>query len=259
MNCLHILYLYTKLKRDRNFEIHPRTFIFSAKAAPAYYFAKNVIKLINTLGDLINNDQEINKYLKIVFVANYSVSKAEKMIPAADISEQISTASKEASGTGNMKFMMNGAVTLATLDGANVEIDELVGRENIVVFGMTSKEVIELYGDNCYSSMEYLKGEPMLKDLVEMLIDGSLGTAPHEFSDIYKHLTTENDPYFVLKDFWAYARAQKDIENLYINREKWNRMCLVNIAKSGYFSSDNTIEKYANEIWNIKRIEEDVV
>ncbi len=253
LNCMHILYLYKRLKKDKDFDIYPRTFIFGAKAAPAYYFAKNVIKLINTLGEIINNDPDINDRLKVVFIENYSVSKAEKIIPAADVSEQISTASKEASGTGNMKFMMNGAVTLATLDGANVEIHNLVGDENIVLFGMTSDEVISLYDNFQNDTHEFIESNPEIAELIASFVDGSLGVVGSEFSDICRYLLEENDYFFVLKDFWAYVEAQNKIEELYRDSKRWNEMCLVNIAKSGYFSSDNTISKYAREIWDIER------
>jgi starch phosphorylase len=252
LNCLHILYLYKKLKEDKNFDIHPRTFIFSAKAAPAYVFAKKIIKLINTLGDIINNDPDINNKIKVVFIENYSVSKAEKMIPAADVSEQISTASKEASGTGNMKFMMNGAVTIATLDGANVEMKEFMGDENIVVFGLTSEEVLKLYSSHHYNSIKFLNENPEISKLVNNLVDGSLGVPTEEFHEIYRELTEKNDYYFILKDFWSYVEAQEKIETLYKDKKIWNDMCLVNIAQSGNFSSDNTIKKYADEIWGIK-------
>ena len=253
LNCLHILYLYRKLKTDKSFDIHPRTFIFSAKAAPGYYFAKNVIKLINTLGDLINNDPDIDGKIKVVFIENYSVSKAEKIIPAADVSEQISTASKEASGTGNMKFMMNGAVTLATLDGANVEIHDLVGDDNIILFGMTSEEVMNLYDNFENDTRAFIANNPEIAELIAYLVDGSLGVIGSEFSDICRYLLEDNDYFFVLKDFWAYVEGQKKIETLYKEKDKWNKTCLINIAKSGYFSSDNTISKYANEIWDIEK------
>ncbi len=252
LNCLHILYLYKKIKNDKDFDMHPRTFIFSAKAAPSYYFAKNVIKLINTLGDIINNDPDVAGRIKVVFVENYSVTKAEKIIPAADVSEQISTASKEASGTGNMKFMMNGAVTIATLDGANVEIHELVGDDNIVLFGLTSEEVIKLYDNFENNTRKFMSENKEVAELVSTLVDGSLGVVGSEFSEICRYLIEENDYFFVLKDFWAYVEAQQEIEKLYRDKKKWMQMCLVNIAKSGNFSSDNTIKRYADEIWNIK-------
>jgi len=255
LNCLHILYLYKKVKTDKNFDIYPRTFIFSAKAAPAYYFAKNVIKLINTLGELINNDPDIDGKIKVVFIENYSVSKAEKIIPAADVSEQISTASKEASGTGNMKFMMNGAVTLATLDGANVEIHDLVGDDNIVLFGLTSDEVINLYENFENDTRKFLEENHEVAELISSLVDGSLGVIGSEFSDICRYLLEENDYFFVLRDFEEYMNAQKKIEKLYRDKDKWNKMCLVNIAKAGHFSSDNTISKYAKEIWDIEKEE----
>lgn len=255
LNCLHILYLYKKVKTDKNFDIYPRTFIFSAKAAPAYYFAKNVIKLINTLGELINNDPDIDGKIKVVFIENYSVSKAEKIIPAADVSEQISTASKEASGTGNMKFMMNGAVTLATLDGANVEIHDLVGDDNIVLFGLTSDEVIDLYENFENDTRKFLEENQEVAELISSLVDGSLGVVGSEFSDICRYLLEENDYFFVLRDFEAYMNAQKKIEELYRDKDRWNKMCLVNISKAGHFSSDNTISKYAKEIWDIEKEE----
>lgn len=183
---------------------------------------------------------------------NYGVSLAQRMIPAGEVSEQISTASKEASGTGNMKFMMNGAVTVATLDGANVEIHREVGDENIVLFGLRSDEVIAYQKNGNYSAAEVIRSDPRLQRLLRQLQEGYFGLAPqHEFDLIVKHLTEENDPYFTLKDFDAYVRAQERINTLYADRNAWNKMSVINTAASGVFSSDNTIRKYADEIWNV--------
>ncbi len=252
LNILHIMDLYNRLCDNPALDMIPRTFIFGAKAFPGYLLAKNTIKLICTVADRINRDSSVSQKLKVVFMPNYGVSLAQRMIPAGEVSEQISTASKEASGTGNMKFMMNGAVTVATLDGANVEIHREVGDENIVLFGLRSDEVIAYQKNGSYSAAEVIRSDPRLQRLLRQLQEGYFGLAPqHEFDLIVKHLTEENDPYFTLKDFDAYVRAQERINTLYADRNAWNKMSVINTAASGVFSSDNTIRKYADEIWNV--------
>ena len=252
LNLFHIMYLYNELKANPNLDIVPRTFFFGAKAAPGYSLAKQVIKLINTVAEKINNDKSIKGKIKVIFLENYGVSLAEKIIPAGDVSEQISTASKEASGTGNMKFMMNGAITLATLDGANVEIDQAVGRDNIVVFGLTSQEVMHYNAFGGYNMRDVFDNDPRLQKINDQITNGYYGVNSSEFSMILDDLFNKNDEFFVLKDFDAYVKAQEKIDRLYRDQDKWQQMCLVNIANSGIFSSDNTIRRYADEIWNIK-------
>ncbi|MGL6023774.1 MAG: glycogen/starch/alpha-glucan phosphorylase, partial [Cetobacterium sp.] len=254
LNVFHIIYLYNKLKANPELDIVPRTFFFGAKAAPSYHLAKNIIKLINSVAEVVNNDASIRNKIKVVFLENYGVSIAELIIPAGDVSEQISTASKEASGTGNMKFMMNGAVTLATLDGANVEIYDEVGDDNIVIFGLTSQEVMELEKNNSYNYREFLDSNPDLQKIIHQLRDGTFSHNHHEFNDTLNHIFGEGDPYFVLKDFPAYIDAQFKINTLYENRKGWLQMCLANIAHSGKFSSDNSIKNYAEDIWHIKEV-----
>ena len=252
LNIFNIINLYNELKADPKKDIVPRTFFFGAKAAPAYYLAKQIIKLINCVADKINNDPEINGKIKVVFLQNYGVTLAEKVIPSGDISEQISTASKEASGTGNMKFMMNGAVTMATLDGANVEIDQAVGRDNIVVFGLTSEQVMNYYAHGGYNAYETFSSDPRLQLIINQLQNGFFGVGPQEFNLILKNLFDTNDEFFVFKDFDSYVKAQEKVNDLYKDKESWLRVSLINIANSGIFSSDNTIKRYADEIWNIK-------
>ncbi|MDT8719497.1 glycogen/starch/alpha-glucan phosphorylase [Clostridium sp. 19966] len=252
MNLFNIMDLYNRLKENPDLDIVPRTFLFGAKAAPGYYLAKQIIKLINTVANKINNDMSIKGKIKIVFLENYRVSLAEKIIPAADLSEQISTTTKEASGTSNMKFMMNGAVTIATLDGANIEIKDEVGDDNIVIFGMRDYEVLNYYKNGGYSAMECYNNDVRLKKIIDSLIDGSLGVSPSEFRMIYDSLLYQNDEYFVLKDFDSYVNAQNRVDELYKNRAKWNEMCISNIANSGVFASDHTIMEYSKNIWNTK-------
>lgn len=251
LNIFNILDLYYRLKDNPNLDIVPRTFFFGAKAAPGYYLAKQTIKLINTVADLVDNDPAVNGKIKVIFLENYSVSLAEKIIPAADVSEQISTTTKEASGTGNMKLMMNGAITIATLDGANVEIRDQVGDDNIVIFGMRKDEVMEYEKKKNYNSTEYYNKDPRLKKILDNLVNGSLGVPTSEFSDIHKYLIANNDQFFVLKDFASYIDAQNKINELYKNQSKWREMSIINIAHSGAFSSDNTIRKYARDIWRV--------
>ncbi|KAB7666827.1 glycogen/starch/alpha-glucan phosphorylase [Bacillus sp. B1-b2] len=252
LNILHIMSLYNKLRENPSLEMEPRTFIFGAKASPGYYYAKKIIKLINTVADKVNNDKHIAGKIKIVFLENYRVSLAEHIFPAADISEQISTASKEASGTGNMKFMMNGALTVGTLDGANIEMSDLVGEENIFIFGMKASEVLELYQNGRYSSREYYYHDDRIHEVVNQLKNGFYDYGSNEFDPIFDSLILENDQYFVLKDFHSYANIHEKVNSSYKNKELWLQKSLTNIALSGHFSSDRTIKEYANEIWNIK-------
>ena len=249
LNALHILHLYHELLENPNFDMEPRTFIFGAKAAPGYYLAKCIIKFINSLADKINNDPRIDNKIKVVFIENYGVSTAEIIIPAADVSEQISTTTKEASGTGNMKLMMNGAITLATLDGANIEIFEQVGKDNIVIFGLSANEVLNYNKYGGYSSLDLYNSDRNIKRVVDDLINGFIPNMEKEGRAIYDSLITYNDEYFVLRDIQNYREAQEKINKLYKNKDKWNEMSLMNIANSGVFSSDRTIAEYAKDIW----------
>ena len=251
---MHVIYLYQEMKVNPEFRIYPRTFIFGAKAAPAYYFAKKVIKLINSVADIVNNDPETSDYLKVVFIENYGVTIAEKIMPAADVSEQISTAGKEASGTGNMKFMMNGAVTIGTLDGANVEMAERVGDDNIIIFGLKDNEVETLRQHGQYNAWDYYNNNPHIKRVVDSLVDGTFHESREEFRMIFDELMNRNDEYFLFADFEEYVKAHELIDAYYRDRAKWSKMCLVNIAQSGYFSSDRTIEEYVSDIWKLDRV-----
>lgn len=256
MNALHIMYVYNKLKSDENFKesYYPHSFIFGAKAAGGYHFAKKVIKLINTIAEKVNNDPETNDLLKVVFVENYNVTYAESIMPACDLSEQISTASKEASGTGNMKFMMNGSLTIGTLDGANAEIAELVGEENIILFGLTSDEVNELNKANTYNPKEYYNNHTDLRLVIDQLTNGFFDNVEKEEFRVISDRLLNSDTYYVLKDFESYREAHSRANEFYKDEEAWYKAAIINIAKSGYFSSDRTITQYANEIWNIKKI-----
>ncbi|TDL76364.1 glycogen/starch/alpha-glucan phosphorylase [Peribacillus frigoritolerans] len=254
LNVLHIMYLYNRLKEDSNFTIYPRTFIFGAKASPGYYYAKKIIKLINSLADKVNSDPKVSKMMKVIFMENYRVSLAEHIFPATDVSEQISTASKEASGTGNMKFMMNGALTMGTLDGANIEILEEVGKENIFTFGLKADEVLNYYENGGYRSSEYYHHDLRIRQVVDQLTNGFFPDTEDEFEAIKDSLLYENDHYFVLRDFASYVDAQEQLEKAYKNQDKWLEKALLNIAHSGYFSSDRTIHEYADGIWDIQPI-----
>lgn len=253
LNALHILYLYNQLKNNEDFDMVPRTFIFGAKAAPGYFRAKGIIKFINEIANLVNNDEQTNDKLKVVFIQNYRVSSAEKLFPACDVSEQISTAGKEASGTGNMKFMMNGSPTLGTFDGANVEIFREAGEENNFVFGARVEELEEIAGS--YNPKEIYENNSDVKEAIDYLINGKLSdNGTYMFQDIYRELTgiyDRGDQYYLLKDFDSYKDTQKEINDSYKDREKWAQKCLMNIANSGKFSSDRTILEYCNEIWDI--------
>ncbi len=259
LNVLHIISLYNNIKTNPTLDIVPRTFIFGAKSAAGYYRAKLIIKLINTVADVVNNDPAINGKIKVVFAENYRVSLAEKLIPAADVSEQISTASKEASGTGNMKFMLNGALTVGTLDGANVEMREEVGDENIFIFGLTADEVIDTYAKNNYNPWDVYNMDSDVRGVMNDLVNGTLNDNTELFRELYNSLLNgingnRADEYLVLKDFAAYKKAQEKINEAYKDQDKWARMAILNVAKSGKFSSDRTIQQYADEIWNLKPV-----
>ena len=259
LNILHIMYLYNELKKNPDMDFYPRTFIFGAKASAGYHRAKAIIKLITSVGDVVNNDKSIGDKIKVVFIENYRVSNAELIFAAADVSEQISTASKEASGTGNMKFMLNGAVTLGTMDGANVEIVEEVGEENAFIFGLSSDEVIAYEHNNQYNPREIYNTDSEVRAVLTQLVDGTYAPGnPEEFRDIYNSLLDGQggrpDIYFILKDFRSYAEAQKRVEEAYKDTERWSKMAMLNVAKVGKFSSDRTIEEYAKEIWNLEKV-----
>ena len=253
LDIMYVMSLYFRIKDDPNFKMQKTTFFFAAKAASSYYFAKNVIKLINCVAQKVNNDPDANKYINVVFIPNYRVTVSEKLMPATDISEQISTAGKEASGTGNMKFMMNGAVTLGTLDGANVEIKDLVGDENCVIFGLHEDEVNELK-KNGYNAYSYYENNPMLHRIIDSLTNGTWSDNYNDFKDISDEFLIRNDEYMILADFDSYCDAHTKMYQLYEDRNAWAKKCLINIAKSSYFSSDRTIRDYANDIWHIKEI-----
>ncbi|MGL4572027.1 MAG: glycogen/starch/alpha-glucan phosphorylase [Clostridium sp.] len=249
LNCLRIMDLYNRILDNPNLDIVPRTFIFSGKAAPAYHLAKSTIELINRIAYQVNNDPRVKDKIKVVFLDNYRVSLAEEIIRATDLSEQISTTTKEASGTSNMKFMMNGALTIATLDGANIEIRDEVSDENIIVFGLNSNEVLDYYQNGGYSSFDVYKNNSRVKAAVDDLINGRYHFDRERFREIYNNLIPYNDEFFVLKDFDSYVEAQDRVNELYKDMNKWQQMCGINIAHSGIFSSDRTILQYATGIW----------
>lgn len=257
LNALHILVLYNRIVNDPNFTMHPRVFIFGSKAAPGYNRAKQIIRFINGLSALIAKHPRASKMLQVVFLENYDVSSAQMLIPATEISEQISTASKEASGTGNMKYMMNGAITIGTMDGANVEISEQVGMDNIYIFGMRSDTVLDMYRERNYNPMTIFETNQELRLALTQMIDGTvLPDAPSALQDLYHSLLIGDwgnmaDPFFVLKDFGSYSMAQRRIDADYADRDKWNRMAVINTAMSGVFCSDRTIREYNDIIWHL--------
>ena len=258
LNILHIMYLYNELKEHPEMDFYPRTFIFGAKAAAGYKTAKLTIKLINTVADVINNDASINGKIKVIFIEDYRVSNAELIFAAADVSEQISTASKEASGTGNMKFMLNGAVTIGTMDGANVEIVEEVGEENAFIFGLSSDEVINFENNGGYDPNEIFNNDPNVRKVLMQLVNG---TYQHTelFRDLYNSLlntqcTDKADRYFILKDFASYANAQKRVEEAYRDTNRWAEMAMLQVACCGKFSSDRTIQEYVDDIWKLDKV-----
>lgn len=259
LNILHVMYFYNELKKNPDMDFYPRTFIFGAKASAGYRRAKSIIKLINSVADVVNNDKDINDKIKVVFIENYRVSNAEMIFAAADVSEQISTASKEASGTGNMKFMLNGALTLGTMDGANVEIVEEVGEENTFIFGLSSDEVIAFEHNGQYNPREIYNTDSEIRAVLTQLVDGTYAMGnPEEFREIYNSLLDGTDGradmYFILKDFRSYAEAQKKVEAAYRNTTGWARSAMLNVAKCGKFSSDRTIEEYAKDIWHLTKV-----
>lgn len=261
LNVFHIIYLYNQLMINPNLDIEPRTFIFAAKSAASYKTAKMIIKLINNVADVVNNDPIISKKIKVVFMPNYRVSMAESLIPAADVSEQISTASKEASGTGNMKFMLNGAVTIGTMDGANVEIYEEVGEDNIFIFGLSSDEVIKMTKEHSYNPWNVYNTNQDVRLIMTQLINGTFSQKdPELFRELYNSLLNGKgkfgapDEYFILQDFDAYVKAQKQVDEAYRDKKRWAKMAILNTANSGKFSSDRTIKQYAEEIWNLKTV-----
>ena len=260
MNILHVMYLYNQIKEHPDMDFYPRTFIFGAKAAAGYMRAKLTIKLINSVADVINNDASINGKLKVVFIEDYRVSNAEWIFAAADVSEQISTASKEASGTGNMKFMLNGAVTLGTMDGANVEIVEEVGEENAFIFGMSAEEVIALENQGGYDPSQLFNTDQDIRHVLMQLINGEYSpNDPERFRELYNALLVDGgynrpDPYFILKDFRSYAKAQKRVEAAYRDEKGWARMAMLNVAHAGKFTSDRTIQEYVDDIWKLDKV-----
>ncbi len=260
LNILHVMYLYNKIKANPGMDFTPRTFIFGAKAAAGYKIAKLTIKLINSVADVINKDASINGKLKVIFIEDYRVSNAEIIFAAADVSEQISTASKEASGTGNMKFMLNGALTIGTMDGANVEMAEEVGEENMFIFGMSSDEVIGFENNGGYDPMAVFNNDQDVRDVLMQLINGTYSKDdPERFRDIYNSLlntqsTKKADTYFILKDFRSYAEAQEKVEKCYKNEKEWAKKAILNVAATGKFSSDRTIHEYVDELWHLDKI-----
>ena len=254
------MYLYNELKEHPDMEFIPRTFIFGAKAAAGYRNAKLTIKLINSVADVINNDKSINGKIKVVFIEDYKVSNAEIIFAAADVSEQISTASKEASATGNMKFMLNGALTIGTMDGANVEMAEEVGKENMFIFGMSSDEVIAHEQKRDYDPMQIFNNDQDVRKVLMQLLNGFYSpNDPELFRDLYNSLlntqcTQYADTYFILADFRSYVEAQKKINAAYADEKEWARKAILNIAASGKFSSDRTIQEYVDDIWHLNKI-----
>ena len=260
LNILHVMYLYNEIKEHPEISFYPRTFIFGAKASAGYIRAKQIIKLINSVADVVNNDRSINGKLKVVFIEDYRVSNAEIIFAAADVSEQISTASKEASGTGNMKLMLNGAPTLGTMDGANVEIVEEVGAENAFIFGLSSDEVINYENNGGYNPMDIYNSDADIRRVVNQLVDGTYSQGDKEmYRDLYNSLLTvqggsKADTYFILKDFRSYADTQKKVEEAYRDKDRWAKMALLNTASCGKFSSDRTIQEYVDDIWHLDKV-----
>ncbi|MCQ2087344.1 MAG: glycogen/starch/alpha-glucan phosphorylase [Bacilli bacterium] len=255
LNIFNVIYQYQRMKADPNYRIYPHTYIFGAKAAPSYTYAKKIIELILAVAKVVNNDEETNKFLKVIFVENYGVTLAEMIIPAADISEQISTAGKEASGTSNMKFMMNGAVTLGTMDGANIEIVEKAGEENAVIFGLRNEEVEKHNSQGDYNPWDYYNHDTRIKGVMDSLFAGEWAGYKHDkFRMIFDEIMNKRDEYYILADFDSYVKAQERAEEAYKDRLGWAKKCLMNIANSSHFSSDRTIGEYATEIWKLEKV-----
>ena len=254
LNILHVIYMYNKIKADPGADFTPRTVMFGGKAAPGYYMAKLIIKLINSIADVVNNDPDVGDKLKVLFMKNYSVTLAELIIPASNLSEQISTAGYEASGTGNMKFQLNGALTIGTLDGANIEIMEEVGKENIFIFGMTADEVDHLFADS-YNPEEYYNEDPDLKLALDMIKDSYFNFyEPGIFQPIFDNLVYRGDKYCLLADFRSYIEAQAKVSKVFNSKKKWAQMSILNTARSGKFSTDRTIAEYAEKVWGVKSV-----
>ena len=262
LNVLHIMYLYNRIIEDPSFNPPNRTFIFGAKSASGYRRAKSIIKLINTVAERVNNDRRVGGKLRVVFIENYRVSVAEKIFPAADVSEQISTAGKEASGTSNMKFMVNGALTLGTMDGANIEIFEEAGKENGFPFGLLTEDIQKMEAEHSYNPQQYLERNPALAKVVSQLVDGTYDPSHQVFKEIHDSLVygvegQRPDVYYVLADFDRYCKAQEEVAKAYMDKKSWAKKALINIANAGKFSSDRTIEDYVRDIWKIKKVQVD--
>jgi starch phosphorylase len=251
LNILHVIGLYQRLKRDPGLDIAPRTFIFGGKAAPGYHMAKLIIKLINAVGDVVNRDAELRNRIKVVFLPNFNVSSGQQIYPAADLSEQVSTAGKEASGTGNMKFSMNGALTIGTLDGANIEIRDEVGEENFFTFGLTTPEVAALHAGG-YRPADYVDSHPELREVIALLRSGFFSRGDTQLFQPFVDALVNYDPYLVLADYASYADCQERVGRAYGDAEAWSRMSILNAARSGKFSSDRSIREYCAEIWNVQ-------
>jgi len=255
----HIMYLYNKIVEDPSYNPPARTFIFGAKAASGYRRAKAIIKLINTVAERVNNDRRVRGKLRVVFVENYRVSVAEKIIPASDVSEQISTAGFEASGTSNMKFMMNGALTIGTLDGANIEIVEEAGEDNAFIFGLKADEIVKMKQEHSYNPTKYLDRNPALAKVVNQLVDGTYDPSGLLFKELHDSIVygvegQQPDVYFILADFDSYVKAHEKLAAEYADKKAWAKKALINIANSGKFSSDRTIEDYVKDIWHLKKV-----
>ena len=258
LNVLHIISLYNRLKRNPDLDITPRTFIFGGKAAPGYFMAKLVIKLINSVAEVVNYDSDVRDRLKVVFMPDYNVTNSQGIYPAADLSEQISTAGKEASGTGNMKFSLNGALTIGTLDGANVEIRECVGEENFFLFGLTTPEVYQLKSDG-YNAWDYYNGNPDLKEVIDQIGNGYFSRGD---SNLFKPLVDSllyDDQYLLLADYQSYLDCQERVGEAYRDRDNWAKMSILNVARMGKFSSDRSIQEYCDDIWKVKPVPVELV
>lgn len=251
LNVLHIITLYDRIKKNPDLDITPRTFVFGGKAAPGYDMAKLMIKLITSIGDVINNDPQVNGLLRVVFFPNFNVKQAQPIYPAADLSEQISLAGKEASGTGNMKFSMNGALTIGTLDGANIEIRDEVGHENFFLFGLTAEEVMKTQSDG-YQPWNIYNNNAQLRQVIDLINSGLFS---HGDTELFRPLTDtliHHDPFLLLADYQSYIDCQAEVDTVYKDRALWNRMSILNVARMGKFSSDRSIQEYCDNIWKVK-------
>jgi starch phosphorylase len=253
LQALHIIALYNRLKRDPNLNIPARTFLFGGKAAPGYFMAKLIIKLINSIGEVVNNDPDIQGKIKVVFLPDYNVKFAQRVFPAADLSEQISTAGKEASGTGNMKFAMNGALTIGTLDGANVEIREKVGAENFFLFGLNAQEVMALRAHG-YRPWEYYNNNPVLKEVIDQLAGGMFSRGDSSLFRPIVDSLLNHDPFFLMADFQSFVDCQDQVSQAYQDTERWTRMSILNCARTGFFSSDRSMQEYCQDIWHVSPV-----